>query len=254
MTDNHWYNEPGVVEFGKERGGHPTIFLHGPSGIGKTTSIDSLIKGVGKDNVLIHCTELRQYPLLKHNPYIRHCPDVTTLVQSIQFVQRLIDEKRAPMFNVLDDYTSHCDHMKQRIYTDIPDKAKSFDRWEQYADRELELLAAMRDQDTNWIILCQSNPTGVDGNGTPVYTPEVHGRKLPRRLAGLFDEYFFMGMYQDKDTQNWTRYFQTGITVADGTQCKDSMGVLDVYEPPDWCHIFSKLTGKPFGEAKQGGK
>lgn len=245
-----WHDDAGVEEFGVTYGGHATCFVHGRSGIGKTTSIKTLMDAVGKEQVCIFATEMRQYPLLKYKPFILPTPDVPALVTNLAKVEKWIAEKRAPLVCVLDDLTSHCDEMKKAIYAEFPDKAKSFDRWENFADRELELMSRMRDQQMNWIILCQSNPSGgLDGNANPIFQPEVPGNKLPRRLPGLFDEYFFMGEVYKEDSAKWIRYFQTQ-TVANGTICKDSMGVLDVFEPPDWGAIFGKLTGKPLGGKK----
>ena len=247
-----WHEYDGVEEFGVTHGGKATVFLYGRSGIGKTTSIRTLMDTVGKENVAILATEMRQYPLLKYKPFILPTPDIPSLTNHLVFLKARLAEGNAPQFAVLDDLTSFCDKMKAAIYAEFPDKNKAYDRWEQYADRSLDILACMRDMDMNWIILCQANPSGqIDGRGEQVMEPEVHGNKLPRRLPGLFDEYFFMNSIQMKDEEKFTRFFQTE-TIANGTVCKDSMGVLDCFEPPDWGHIFKKLTGKAL--VKSGGK
>lgn len=241
-----WYEDPGIEQFGLTAGGFATIFLYGRSGIGKTTSIRTLMDAIGRENVVIFPTEMRQYPLLQYKPFIRKCPDIETMVNNLAWLEDVIANGRGPKVAVVDDITSMSDKMKRLIYVEIPDKKKSFDRWEAYADRMLEIIQRMRDMEINWIILCQASASkAVDGNGMPVFVPEVHGNVLPDRLPGTVDEYFFMDAVYKEDTAKWERYFQTETLASGGTICKDSMGVLDRYEEPNWATIFEKLTGKP---------
>lgn len=239
-----WYDTITGVETLTAEGVYETCFVYGMSGIGKTTSLRSLIEAVGREKVCILAPERRQLPLTKLHPHILPIPDAPALDHAIELLETLVEKNMSrPEYVAIDDLTSYCDKMKKFIYKIFPSKEKSYDRWEEFADRILTSLARLRDMPYNVIVLCQASKSGTfDQQGGPVYVPEVHGNKLPRRLPGLFDEYFFMTQVEDPDLPGkYVRVFQTAQVVGDGTIAKDSAGVLAPYEKPNWGRIFSKL-------------
>jgi hypothetical protein len=78
------------------------------------------------------------------------------------------------------------------------------------------------------------------GGERPVHCPDVDGEKMKTRLAGLFDELFFMEV--DRSDRSQRRIFRTGHGPL---PAKDRSGLLDPVEPAHLGHIRDKILRRP---------
>lgn len=123
--------------------------------------------------------------------------------------------------------------------------------WREYDQRFTAFLKYLRDFEPYNVVFTCLEAVNIDKMNQRYYSPDVPGRKMPRRIPALFDEIFW---YTKQEVNgNMTR-----VLVTDAQQdayAKDRSGQLQAIEiinrPEDFGPIISKMLRK--GKGKDNG-
>ena len=77
-------------------------------------------------------------------------------------------------------------------------------------------------------------------SGATLVGPGMPGKELGKQLPYMFDELFYLGVAKDAEGKDF-RYLRTAPDLQ--FDAKDRSGALDLFEPPDLSHIFTKIQG-----------
>jgi hypothetical protein len=97
--------------------------------------------------------------------------------------------------------------------------------------------------DINFIVTALSENRVNEETGMSISNPMVQGN-LRDKLAGYFDEVFYIHAKEDKDKEG--KPFIKRALQTQGTnkiQAKDRSGKLPLFAPPDFCKIYDTIFG-----------
>ena len=130
----------------------------------------------------------------------------------------------------------------EMILTD--EKGKVKDQRQAYmalSDQMIRIVKAFRDLSGINIVLIAKEETRTDGLAVAEKIFSCPGQKLAQSLPYLFDEVLWLRTRTDEDGAI-RRVFQCQPNES-YPQIKDRSGMLDMYETPDWGHIYNKIQG-----------
>lgn len=248
------------------------ILVHGDSGIGKTTSLQTL--KAKADKVLICVSERGTVPLRKHK---FACLPLNTWDDAREIIRYFVapddyfvegDPIRAAVKRckilAIDGLSEMHDQCIRQI-VGVDKKALSTARgkskaeknyedqmgledWGLYKARMLNMISAFCHLPVNVIFTCLSAWSKDKTGGETFRTPGLSG-KAALECPRFFDLVLHMEAGPEKDDKGksisvW-RTFNDGRIIA-----KDATGVLDAFETTDWLKIFGKILGKQNGSKK----
>ena len=116
------------------------------------------------------------------------------------------------------------------------DKSKNFALYEDYSEKVVRFLKAMRDMTQyNFWMTCLDKMTEKDF--TQVITLDLHQKSLSKKIPKLFDEVFYLTVVNKDDEIK--RAIVTDNTLIDFA--KDRSGKLNKYEAPNLGNIYNKI-------------
>jgi len=146
----------------------------------------------------------------------------------------------------IDSLTEISDRCNKHFKAKYPDKAKTFDRWDDYQILMTSLIKGFRDAtDFNVVFTCLPLVEKDEANRRYV-GPNVTGNALRQLLVSFFDEVFYMTNILGEDETEY-RAFITGP--YERFPGKDRSGRLALIEKPDLRHIYQKIIGENNGKA-----
>ncbi len=107
----------------------------------------------------------------------------------------------------------------------------------------LPIIKGFRDlADLGWnvVFTAKQDMTKDEISGGQMIGPAMPGRELGKQLPYMFDELFYLGLAKDDKGDDF-RYLRTAPDLQ--FDAKDRSGALDLFEPPDLAHIFTKIQG-----------
>ncbi len=107
----------------------------------------------------------------------------------------------------------------------------------------LPIIKGFRDlADLGWNVVFTAKQDMVKDeiSGGQLVGPSMPGRELGKQLPYMFDELFYLGLAKDDKGDDF-RYLRTAPDLQ--FDAKDRSGALDLFEPPDLAHIFTKIQG-----------
>lgn len=113
--------------------------------------------------------------------------------------------------------------------------------WGTLSMRMISLIRDFREMNLNFIVTALSESRINEDTGISVAAPMVQG-SLREKLAGYFDEVFYLHAKEDKDKDGnpiIKRAFQT--QGSNKVQAKDRSGKLPLFAPPDFCKIYDRI-------------
>jgi hypothetical protein len=246
-----------------------SALLYGDSGIGKTTSLKTL----PVDRTLIACGERSLLPL-RHHDYkvaqIETWDDVRNLNAAIRNPDSVEDKALKTMIQkatvLVVDSLSEVSEMcaKHILYVDRPVLTKertgdkrttpektyadklTLEDFGIYRNRILNMVSAFTHLPLTVIFTCLADAhRNKDGNER-YRTPNLPG-KAGREVAAHFDIVLHMEDQDDgqgKEHRVWRTFH------GDDIIAKDASGALDLFEPPNWTDLFTKILSNEKGETK----
>jgi hypothetical protein len=135
----------------------------------------------------------------------------------------------------LSEISQRCDSVMRDKY---PDSAKTFKRWDDYADTMTRTIKNFRDlTDYNVVFTCLETIEKDDANRR-FAAPDVVGRGLKEKLPSFFDEVFYMRLVQDdQGGEHRVLYTQP----VNEYPAKDRSGKLATIEKPNLLAIKNKI-------------
>lgn len=208
--------------------------LYGPSGSGKTFSISTLPAGT-----LILAVEKGLRTLLEVAPEL-DVADINSLQDMRDAFNFLASNPTSHPTVVIDSLSE----LGELALTEA--KAQTKDGRQQYqlmADTISGIIKSFNDLPQTVIFTAQEERVNQEDLGLLdyVYAPAIPGRKFATRVPYKFDYVFCL---RTKVSEDGTveRRFQTGMK---GDYLAKSRSLrLQVFEEPNWTHIFNKLQGE----------
>lgn len=106
-------------------------------------------------------------------------------------------------------------------------------------EKMMMTLKAFRDLPGKHVVMAAKQSVLTDSvTGSVTYGPSMPGARLGAELPYLFDEVFQIGIGKTPDGVEY-RYLRCHPDLQN--EAKDRSGALDVMEPPDLSHVFSKI-------------
>ena len=233
---------------------------YGDSGVGKTTSLRTL----PRDKTLIALCERGTLPLRDYKFPVVHLEtwdDVQMLYVALmggskdEQLAKLVEGTTILAIDSLSEIAELCIKnilkierpalLKERskdktdkpagIYEDL----MSQEDWGVYRRKMLTLISAFCHLPRHVIMTALAAWSRDKHSNDTLRLPNLGGKTALDCLA-YFDQVFYMKCdATDKDNGRVWQTFNDGDVRA-----KDSAGVLELYEPPDWMQVFSKIRGK----------
>jgi hypothetical protein len=135
----------------------------------------------------------------------------------------------------LTEISARCDeHMRERY----PDRAKSFNRWDDYGTTMQLTVKGFRDLKDYSVVFTCLETIDKDQNNRRYPAPDVVGKGLKEKLPSFFDEVLYMALHPDEEgTENRVFYTQP----INEYPAKDRSGKLNTIEQPNLLHIKRKI-------------
>jgi hypothetical protein len=135
----------------------------------------------------------------------------------------------------LSEISQRCDSAMRDKY---PDAAKTFKRWDDYADTMIKTIKSFRDlTDYNVVFTCLET-IDKDESNRRFTAPDVVGRGLKEKLPSFFDEVFYMRLMQDEQGGEHRVLYTQPVNEY---PAKDRSGKLDTIEAPNLLNIKNKI-------------
>lgn len=202
--------------------------VHGPAGVGKTV-LCSTAPGpiiISAENGLLSLRHTR-IPVI----------EITTRQQLDEAVAWCLRSTEMKNFHTI--CVDSVSEIAERILTDA--KLKTRDPRQAYGELLtscIDAVKTLRDIRGKNVYVTAKQEANKDQFGRVKYGPSLPGSKLSPQFPYLFDEVFAMGISGNPGEQSY-RYLQTQPDAL--YDAKDRAGCLDLYEPPDLTHIFTKI-------------
>ncbi len=244
-----------------------SALLHGDSGCGKTSSCltlpsDKTLIAVGERGTLP--LRSKSYPVLQFKswddlqdigrmfayPEKIEDPEIKAAIQKtrVLFIDSLSECSDLCMRNIITverkALLSERSGGKQDRPKNAYEELMSMEDWGLYRARMLKMIGHFTHLPINVIFTCRSAWSKDKQGGDVFRTPNLSG-KAALECPAHFDLVLYMQAGPEEGSRVW-RTFNDGSIV-----CKDSSGVLDLYEETNWTKLFTKiLKGKSNAQAK----
>jgi hypothetical protein len=135
----------------------------------------------------------------------------------------------------LTEISARCDeHMREKY----PDRAKSFNRWDDYGATMQLTVKGFRDLNDYSVVFTCLETIEKDQNNRRYPAPDVIGKVLKEKLPSFFDEVFYMAlMVDDEGAEQRVLYTQP----VNEFPAKDRSGKLNTIERPNLLYIKRKI-------------
>lgn len=241
------------------------LLVYGPSKIGKTTSLLTLISDATmEDKVILAIGERGVIPLrgsgFQTVVKLDQWPDVQELYGAFAAPDSLEDKELAEAVKrcrvlVIDSLSEVADmcvkHIldidrkdligrrtegKRNTPKDVYEEQMTLEDWGLFGTRMLNMISAFCHLPIHFIGTCSEGWSKDKHGGDTVRAPGFSGRTA-RDCGQFFDQVLYM---TDQGTGNkpnrvWQTYHSGRILAGDAS------GKLDSFEPPDWTALFSKI-------------
>lgn len=204
--------------------------VYGPSSAGKTVLCRTAPRPV------ILSAEAGLLSLRKYNlPYI----EIGNYKDLEEAYLWAMNSKEAKQFDTI--CVDSLSEIAEVVLADL--KSKSKDPRKAYGevqDQVINLVRNFRDMPQKHVYFSAKQETVKDGlTGACSYAPMMPGNKLPQQIPYFFDEVFQLLVYTDPNTKEEIRALRTKRDLQ--FEAKDRSGTLDLWEPPDLTHVFTKI-------------
>ncbi len=237
--------------------------LYGDSGAGKTTSLKTL----PLPGTLLAVCERDTLPLRNENypvVYLENWLDVQALYLALtgqdtgnKALADLVTGKRILVIESLNEIADLC--MTHILTVDRPNMVKdrtknertspkgvyedamTIEDWGTFGRRMLNLISVFCHLPIHVIFTCIAAwPKGADGNDAERHLG-IPGKMVPMGCPKLFGLVLYMHAMETEDPNEDRRVWRTFND--DKIYAKDSTGILDRFEEPDWTKLFTKILG-----------
>lgn len=222
--------------------------VYGPSGAGKT----SLAKTIDKFGpVLIISSEAGLLCLANHSQPIdviditlddegRPLPKedrIKRLGDVYKFL--LSDECRSNYKTIfIDSITEISENMIEALNAEFPERKDSLVMFGENSKRMRGLIKSFRDI-PYYNVVFTALPAVEKDQDNRRYTGVSMVGNISNKIAGYFDEVFYLNVAEDKENGGSKRYLITGG--QENLICKDRSGRLNKFEPADLGSVFGKI-------------
>lgn len=235
--------------------------VHGDSGVGKTTSLGTL----PEDLTLIVAAERGLLPLRNKGfevVAIESWDDVRQLAialaggEASNELKAVISGKKFVAWDSLSEISELCkrhiiEHDRPDLLLERSEGKRStpkgvyddlmvMEDWNLYRTRMTSYINAVVHLPFHIVMTCLSQIVENKKTGAQLRTPNLGG-KLGRECPAYFDVVFAMESVADAEGKDHRVWRTSG---NDSVLCKDSSGVLDVLESPNWISVYKKINKK----------
>lgn len=138
----------------------------------------------------------------------------------------------------VDSLTELSQNIVEALQKQFPDRKDGLVLWGEYNKKMMAMIKTFRDIPHYNVVFTALQKVEKDENAKRFMAIDING-KLATRIAGLFDEVFWMHIIDDDGTP--TRRLLTGG--RDNVTAKDRSGKLEQFEIPDLEVIAQKIRG-----------
>lgn len=205
------------------------VLLYGKSGVGKTSTAktcpDPLIISAEKG---LLCLQGVDIPVIE-------IANQANLVEVYNWLKSSQESKKYQTV-FIDTITEVGEVVLSRTKAVVKDPRQAYG---QLSDSMISMIKDFRDLPNRHVVMIAKQELIKDSIGVIATGAGMPGNKLGPALPYLFDEVFHMGVGLLPD-QTTYRYFRTSADEL--SEAKDRSGKLAEIEPPDFSHIFKKIS------------